>query len=434
MLRGRTPAEVVNLRTSRGDRIGCDGNRQLLISDRAGGLDDTMEKAPYLSPGSIGKIELRNRLVRAATSETMCTIDGAVTDEIVDLYADLSRGGAGLLITGHIYIEPRGQCSDRQIGIYSDTLIPGLRRLTDAVHEFGGKIFAELSHAGAQSGMPGIEPVAPSEAKNEIFGTRARELSASEIEDIVSAFVAGARRAKVSGFDGIHIHGGNGYLIAQFSSPYTNRRNDEWGSGPRGRDRFFVAVYSAIREAVGRDFPISARFGVADSVVGGLEEDEGIARAVLLRKLGIDALEVSYGVMETYLSNIRPYVALSLRRAVADWVLPWLWRRPAPEAYYRPFAAAIKKVSDVPIILVGGMRTTQKMADVLNSGDADFLSMARPFVREPDLPNKLKAGRGGVVDCVSCNICLEHDGYDALKCWRKDARDLVRHAIWKLRH
>jgi 2,4-dienoyl-CoA reductase-like NADH-dependent reductase (Old Yellow Enzyme family) len=391
-----------------------------------------MEQPPYLAPGYIGKVALRNRLIRAATSETMCTTDGEVTDELIALYSNLAKGGAGLLITGHIYIEPRGQCSDRQIGIYSDRLIPGLRRLTDAVHKFGGKIFAELSHAGSQSGMPGIEPVAPSETRNDIFGTRARELTTNEIDGIIWAFDAAAHRAVAAGFDGIHIHAGNGYLIAQFSSPYTNRRIDKWGIGPQGRDRFFVAVYSAIRDAVGNDFPISARFGVADSIAGGLDEQEGIARAVLLRKLGIDAIEVSYGVMETYLSNIRPYVALSFRHAVSDWVLPWLWRKPAPEAYYRAFAVAIKKVSDVPIILVGGIRSTKTMADVLASGHADFLSLARPFVREPNLPLKLMAGHEGVVDCVSCNICLEHDGYDALKCWRKDARDLFHHAIWKL--
>src|SRR5262245_61064498 len=344
----------------------CDGNRELLTEHFAKApkaLDDIMEQPPYLSPGYIGKVALRNRLIRAATSETMCTTNGEVTDELIALYANLAKGGAGLLITGHIYIEPRGQCSDRQIGIYSDRLVRGLRRLTDAVHKFGGKIFAELSHAGSQSGMPGIELVAPSEARNDIFGTRARELTTNEIDGIISAFAAAAHRAVAAGFDGIHIHGGNGYLIAQFSSPYTNRRIDKWGIGPQGRDRFFVAVYSAIRDAVGNDFPISARFGVADSIAGGLDEQEGIARAVLLRKLGIDALEVSYGVMETYLSNIRPYVALSFRLAVSDWVFLRLWRKPAPEAYYRAFAVAIKKVSDVPIILVGGIRSTKTMAD-----------------------------------------------------------------------
>ena len=169
------------------------------------------------------------------------------------------------------------------------------------------------------------------------------------------------------------------------------------------------------------------------SIAGGLQEPEGIARAALLARLGLDAIEVSYGVMETYLSNIRPYVALDLPRAAADWVLPRLWRAPAPEAYYRPFAAATKKAAAVPVILVGGLRTTQTMADVVASGDADFLSFARPFVREPDFPARLAAGRTGKLDCVSCNICLDHDGYDALKCWRKNPADLVRHAVWKMR-
>jgi 2,4-dienoyl-CoA reductase-like NADH-dependent reductase (Old Yellow Enzyme family) len=208
---------------------------------------------------------------------------------------------------------------------------------------------------------------------------------------------------------------------------------DGWGRDAEGRDKFFVSVYTAIRNAVGKDFPVSARIGIADSIAGGLQEPEGIARAALLARRGLDAIEVSYGVMETYLSNIRPYVALDLPRAAADWVLPRLWSAPAPEAYYRAFAAATKKVAAVPIILVGGLRTTQTLADVVASGDADFLAFARPFVREPDFPAKLAAGRTGKLDCVSCNICLEHDGYDPLKCWRKNPADLVRHAVWKMR-
>ena len=241
-----------------------------------------MEQPPYLAPGYIGKVALRNRLIRAATSETMCTTDGEVTDELIALYSNLAKGGAGLLITGHIYIEPAAS-------------VPTVRSefiLTDSFRGFGGSPTPSINSAGrsslrlsagSQSGMPGIEPVAPSETRNDIFGTRARELTTNEIDGIIWAFDAAAHRAVASGFDGIHIHGGNGYLIAQFSSPYTNRRIDKWGIGPQGRDRFFVAVYSAIRDAVGNDFPISARFGVADSIAGGLDEQEGIARAVLLR-------------------------------------------------------------------------------------------------------------------------------------------------------
>ena len=117
---------------------------------------------PYLTPVRIGGLQLRNRLVRAATSETMATADGEVTGELIRFYTELAKGGAGLLITGHAYVDPRGQCSPRQIGVYADHLVPGLRRLTGAVHAHGGLIFAELSHAGSQSVMPDIEPVAPS--------------------------------------------------------------------------------------------------------------------------------------------------------------------------------------------------------------------------------------------------------------------------------
>ena len=390
--------------------------------------------APYLAPGRIGRLTLRNRIVRAATSETMCTPAGEVTDDLIGLYSELARGGAGLLITGHCYVEPRGQCSPRQIGIYSDRSIAGLRRLADAVHARGGLIFAELSHAGSQSVMPDIVPVAPSVAKNRIFGREAQEMSGRDIAGVISAFTDAARRAVAAGFDGIHLHGGNGYLIAQFSSPHTNRRDDEWGLGAAGRDRFFVAIYEAVRRAAGADVPISARVGVADSIAGGLEIDEGIARAAALVERGIDAIEVSYGVMDSYLANIRPYVGLGLRRAAQDWVLPRLWTRPADEAYYRSFARAIKAAADVPVILVGGLRTTGTMADVLNSGDADFLAFARPFVREPDFPSKLEAGRRGTLDCVSCNVCLAHDGFDPLQCWRKNARDLAYHAYCRLWH
>ena len=147
-----------------------------------------------------------------------------------------------------------------------------------------------------------------------------------------------------------------------------------------------------------------------------------------LAQRGIDAIEVSYGVMSSYLANIRPYVGVGIRRAVHDWALSRLWTRPAEEAYYRPFARAVKNATNVPVILVGGIRTTDTMTDVLNAGDADFIAFARPFIREPDFPKSLEAGRQGSVDCVSCNICLAHDGLDPLQCWRTNAADLAYHA------
>jgi 2,4-dienoyl-CoA reductase-like NADH-dependent reductase (Old Yellow Enzyme family) len=332
------------------------------------------------------------------------------------------------LITGHAYVEEVGQCSARQIGIYSDTLVPGLARLTAAVHQNGGRIFCELSHAGSQSVMPNIDAIAPSIIENAIFERQPREMSAADIERIVAAFGQAARRAAAAGFDGIHIHGGNGYLISQFNSPFSNRRSDQWGGDADRRSRFILAVYDAIRAAVGPDMPITARYGLADSGPGQLQIDEGLARLRVLAARGLNAVEPTYGLMTTYHENIRPYVAVTPARALQDWVLPRLWQPAQPEAYYLPFAKAVKAALDIPVILVGGVRSTGQMTQILRAGDADFLAAARPFIREPDFPQSLKAGRQGLLDCVSCNICLEHDGTDALKCWRKNAKDLVVHA------
>jgi 2,4-dienoyl-CoA reductase-like NADH-dependent reductase (Old Yellow Enzyme family) len=202
---------------------------------------DTKSDVPeYLRPGKIGSLTLANRLIRTATSETMATEQGGVTNGLINFYGALARGGAGLLITGHAYVEEVGQCSARQIGIYSDTLVPGLARLTAAVHQNGGRIFCELSHAGSQSVMPNIDPIAPSIIENAIFERQPREMSAADIERIVAAFGQAAHRAAAAGFDGIHIHGGNGYLISQFNSPFSNRRSDQWGGDADRRSRFIL--------------------------------------------------------------------------------------------------------------------------------------------------------------------------------------------------
>jgi 2,4-dienoyl-CoA reductase-like NADH-dependent reductase (Old Yellow Enzyme family) len=396
------------------------------------GKDQDNSAAALLEPGRIGRLLLGNRIVRAATSESMAEIDGRVSRELVAFYRELGRGGAGLIITGHIYVEPRGQYTPRQMGIDRDECVPGLRSLTDAAHEGGGAIFAELAHAGSQSLIGDIEPVAPSLVPNAIFARTPREMDEDDINAVIDAFAAAARRAVEAGFDGIHIHGGNGYLISEFSSPHANRRDDRWGGCAENRGRFFLAICEAIRDAVGPDVPVTARIGVADALEDGLETGESTERARLLAAKGIDGFETTYGVMTSYRENIRPYVAVSALRAVTSGLVPRLWSPAGPEAYYREFARAIRQAVDVPVILVGGMRTTAMMNDVIRSGDADFIAMARPFIREPDIARQITNGRRGMVDCVSCNICLMHDGTDPLRCWRRRPADLAFHAYCRL--
>ena len=387
-----------------------------------------MSTAPlYLQPGRIGSLELPNRIVRGATSETMASPSGVVYDSFVELYRRLAEGGAGLLLTGHMYVDPCGQASANQTGIHDDKVIPALRRATDAVHEAGGRIFAQIGHCGSQTMMSSITPVAPSPVPNAMYTIQPVELTTEEVSGLVRSFGAAAARAAEANFDGIHIHGGNGYLISEFCSPHANTRDDEWGGDAERRSRFMVEVYDAVRSAVGDDLPVTARLSVEDSVESGLQREESLQRARVLADRGLNGFETTYGVMRSYFENIRPYVAVGRAQAWRN-LLVQRARQPAgAEAYYRPFARAVKEASGLPVILVGGVRTTETMTDILSSGDADFLAMARPFIREPDLVRKLEAGRTGGVECVSCNMCLAHDGFDPLQCWRDNPRNVAVH-------
>ena len=388
-----------------------------------------MTTAPlYLQPGRIGSLEIPNRIVRGATSETMASPSGVVYESYVELYRSLAEGGAGLLLTGHMYVDPRGQASANQTGIHDDKVIPGLRSAVEAVHEAGGRIFAQIGHCGSQTMMSAITPVAPSPVPNAMYTIQPEELTDGEIRSLVRGF-----RGRLPGgpprldFDGIHIHGGNGYLISEFCSPHANTRDDEWGGDAERRNRFMVEVYDAVRAAVGDDLPVTARLSVEDSVEGGLQREESLQRARLLADRGIDGFETTYGVMRSYFENIRPYVAVGRAQAWRNLLVQRVRQPAGAEAYYRPFARAVKEASGLPIILVGGVRTTETMTDILATGDADFLAMARPFIREPDLVRKLEAGRTGGVECVSCNMCLAHDGFDPLQCWRDNPRNVAVH-------
>ncbi|MFL5957109.1 MAG: NADH:flavin oxidoreductase [Solirubrobacterales bacterium] len=384
-------------------------------------------------PGQLGPLELRNRIVRAGTSETMADERGAVTDEYVALYETLSRNDVGLIFTGHLYCAERGQYARRQTGIYSDDLVPGLRRVADAVHRHGGRILAQVAHAGSQSRVQaGTEPLAPSAVPNALTGRDVPEASTAEIGEAIEAFAAGARRAVDAGFDGVHIHAANGYLISEFSSPAANRRIDAWGGSAEARDRFALEVARAVRAAVPASMPVTMKLGMVDATPGGLGLDESVRRAEWLVAAGLDGVEISCGVMRAASDSARQYVAVDRRRAAEDLLLHRLLSEAAPEAYFLPWARAVRSAVETVIVLVGGMRTTHTMNRVLAAGDADLVALSRPLIREPDLVRQLARGRTGRVDCTSCNICLLHEGHHSLRCWRTPRRNLVEHALFRL--
>jgi 2,4-dienoyl-CoA reductase-like NADH-dependent reductase (Old Yellow Enzyme family) len=360
------------------------------------------------SPFRIGNLELRNRFVRSATFDPRDDERGFVTPRKIDLYSELAQGGVGLIITGttSVYHFPPFRWPNLSY-IDWDESIPHFRRLTEAVHAHGAKIAAQLFHDGRDEAYAlqehGIEAMAPSVVQNDpFFQMPHRAMAEREIWAMARAFGEGARRAREAGFDAIQLHAAHGYLFSQFLSPLTNRRRDGWGGALEGRMRFHREVLREVRSKVGEDFPILIKLGVEDAVPGGLEFQEGRRAAVLLAERGVDALEISLGLRG------EQYAGMEYRPDI---------NRADQEAYYLPWAMAIKADVDVPVIAVGGLRSFEVCEAIVENGEADLVSMSRPFIREPHLVADWMAGDRHTARCISCNDCLERLDEDLL-CWQ----------------
>ncbi|MDI6764907.1 MAG: NADH:flavin oxidoreductase [Thermodesulfobacteriota bacterium] len=340
----------------------------------------------------INGMTLSNRFVRSATWEGMATADGSVTSKLIETMTALVRGGVGLIISGHTYIRPEGQASPWQLGIYKDELIQGLREMSTAVHERGGKIIMQLAHAGnfAPKQLFGHPPLVVSDFEGLASSPR-QEITTQGIREIVSAFADAARRAKSAGFDGVQIHSAHGYLLSQFLSPAFNRRKDEYGGDVRNRARIHLEVYQAIRKVVDQDYPVLIKLNCRDFVENGISLDDSLQVAKLLAHAGMDAIELSGGSMTSG--------KLSPSRSGID--------SEEKEAYFQEDARAMKKEIGIPLILVGGMRSFEVAEKLFQDGTADYISMSRPLIREPDLINRWKAGDRRRAECRSDNLCFK---------------------------
>ncbi len=340
----------------------------------------------------INGMNLSNRFVRSATWEGMATAEGAVTRQLVDATAALARGGVGLIITGHAYVRPEGQASPWQIGIYKDELIPGLWEMTDAVHACEGKIVAQISHAGcfALSRLTGQPPMVVSDFDSLTVKPPRKELNARDIDEIISAFAEAARRAKSAGFDGVQIHSAHGYLLDQFLSPAFNKRRDEYGGDLQNRARIHLAIYNAIRETVGKDYPLLIKINCRDYLENGLDLEESLQVTQLLVDAGLDAVELSGG---TFISG--PFSPCRTKINSQE-----------KEAYFKEEAIAFKKKIRAPLILVGGMRSFEVAEQLVENRVADYISLCRPLIREPNLINRWKAGDLRKSQCKSDSLCF----------------------------
>jgi 2,4-dienoyl-CoA reductase-like NADH-dependent reductase (Old Yellow Enzyme family) len=339
----------------------------------------------------IGSLKLPNRFIRSATWEGLAAPDGACTDELVRLMAELAEGGVGLLISSHAFVRPEGYAVRGQLGVDRDDFVAGLARMAEAVHGKGGRIVLQLAHGGLLAGtqLTGEPALAPSQTGGP-EKTRRREMTEADIGRTIAAYGEAALRARKAGFDGVQVHAAHGYLLNQFLSPWFNRRTDRYGGSIENRVRMVQEVLVSVRNAVGRDYPVLVKMNSADFMEGGLTQEDSLQAALMIAAAGAEAIELSGG---TLLSG-----KLSPSRSKIDSV--------KQEAYFRDAARTFKAKLNIPLALVGGIRSFEVAEGLVKDGIADFVSMSRPFIREPGLVNRWKSGDRRKATCLSDNRCF----------------------------
>ncbi len=345
-----------------------------------------MSKYPKLfEPGKIGRLEVKNRIVKAPMYTAYAAVDGSVTQRLLDYYREMTLGGTGLVMVEYSYTDNKSSQSQVcQLGIYDRALIPGLSNLARAIKDNGAVAGIQLCHCGRR-GRVGKRVVAPSRLPMVLWGDRLvpDELTTEQIWEIVESFGNSAMYAEQAGFDMVEVHAGHGYLITEFLSAYTNKRNDAYGGSLQDRMRFLIEIVENIRKKVSRGFPLSVRFNATDYLQGGIDLEEAKVLARELVKAGTDILHVSSGSMVSK-SSVFP-----------------MFR---PTAFNVPFAAEIKKVVDATVFVGGAITTPEIAEDVLEKGCADFVTMARPILADPYFAQKAREGRAeDIVPCIRCN-------------------------------
>lgn len=344
------------------------------------------------SEGRIAGLHLKNRLVRSATAEG-ASPGGRMNEEGLGIYGQLAKGGVGLIITGHMVAVRGGDAHENQTHIDDGQYIDAARRIVDTVHRHGAgcKVVAQLSHAGP-NGI--VDPVTPFEAGSQRTGRKPRVLSSGEIEELIAQFAASVGRAKGAGFDGVEIHGAHGYLLSAFLSPSTNKRDDDYGGSASRRAAIIRKIVAAARREVGPDYPILIKVNCNDQ-----GEDESAIASFLemageIEKAGVSAIDVS---------------GRNAARTEID--------SPEKESYFlQPAERAHLKV---PVVLTGGNRSIERMEAIIQKGNVQFLALARPLIREPDLPSRWLEGRGSAAAaCISCNDCLRGLAKTPTRCVR----------------
>ena len=320
---------------------------------------------------------IKNRLVKSAMSEQLGNGRQDPDERLARLYRAWADGGIGLAMTGNVMIDRNALGEPKNVVLDEQSDLDAFRHWAEQGQANATQVWMQLNHPGKQ--IPKFlnsQPVAPSaiplgSGLDKLFATP-RALEADEIDAIIGQFARSAHLAKETGFAGVQIHGAHGYLVSQFLSPRHNQREDEWGGSPENRRRFVLAIYDAIRGAVGPDFPVGIKLNSADFMKDGFSEEESMDVVRALTEAGIDLIEISGGTYEA--------PAMTGFRAKKE---------NQREAYFLDYADAVRRHTDVPLMVTGGFRSASAMQQALDSGATDFIGLARPVAVDPSLPHTL---------------------------------------------
>jgi 2,4-dienoyl-CoA reductase-like NADH-dependent reductase (Old Yellow Enzyme family) len=317
-------------------------------------------------PITIKGLTLKNRIVMPPMATGLATEDGEATDRHITHYVARARGGVGLIIIEHTYVAEEGKAHKGQLGLYDDRLIPGLRRVVEAVHAEGTKIIIQLNHVGAAASRAstGKQPVGPSDVLHPKGSETPKPLTVPEMKALAVKFAEAARRAMEAGVDAVELHGAHGFLLCQFLSPLTNTRTDEYGGTLAGRLRFPSEVIKEVKSKLGKNVPLFYRYGADDMREGGLTIEEGKLAAQQLEKAGVDVFDVSGGIGGDGQRNH------------------------TEQGYYVPLAAGIKEVVHIPVIGVGHITEPEYADKIIREGKVDMTAIGRLLLSNPDFPRQ----------------------------------------------
>ena len=337
-------------------------------------------------PVKMNHIKMKNRLIRSATWEGIANIDGSITEETYDIYEELAKGGVGAIITGFTSVALHDYYFGGMMRLCDDALIYQYKKLVDIIHSNKSLVITQLALGAYYRDVSG-----------EYTQVEPDGMTIDEIKLVTKQFIDAAIRAEKAGFDGVQIHAAHFFFLSRFISPAINHRIDEYGGSTENRSRIIIEIIDSIRKAT-PTLHISIKINCNDFMYDGLDEKESLAICKLLDQVGIDSIEISGN-------------GTSVRGIKAH----------RNEGYFAPFAAKIADEVSCPIIVVGGFRALDTMETLLNQSKIELISLSRPLLREPDLPNKMNADPTIISKCVSCNACYSSPSHKCIFKRRNEA-------------